>query len=68
MSRQDAIDCSSNFAITTAHTTHALCKYANQEVGGMRYSMPIDNMPSAEERLLQFFSVESVLNNRRIGL
>ena len=61
-------NCSSKFAITTDHTNHALYKYANQEVGGIRYSAPIDNMPSAEERLLQFFRVESVLNNRRMGL
>ena len=65
-------NCSSKFAITTDHTNHAPCKYANQEVGGICYSVPIDNMPSRQmiigERLLLFFRVESALNNLRMGL
>ena len=38
-------DCSLKFAITTDHSNHALygIKYANQVVGGIRYSAPIDH-------------------------
>ena len=51
----------------TIATMHAPYKYANQVVGGIRYSMPVDNMLSWQkiigETLLQLFRVELALIN-----